>query len=197
MSRRAQAQRRLAALRAKRSARGRSTKTERRRRWWLLLLLLPLLLCLVPDCDAPVEEVVELPVDGAASGSGGATAAPVEVPLAPAPRLDMVPRPAFEAPAPQPLPWIGAFRMQVAARSPRLAECFVGVARPGQIRWTASVEPGSGVSSDHVLEPMLRSAALSRAERTCVLGVLSNPPYRLDHGDERSTPARVGIVLEF
>ncbi|MFT4623606.1 MAG: hypothetical protein ACI8PZ_002262 [Myxococcota bacterium] len=195
MSRRAQAQRRLAALRAKRSARGRSTKTERRRRWWLLLLLLPLLLCLVPDCDAPVEEVVELPVDGAASG--GATAAPVEVPLAPAPRLDMVPRPAFEAPAPQPLPWIGAFRMQVAARSPRLAECFVGVARPGQIRWTASVEPGSGVSSDHVLEPMLRSAALSRAERTCVLGVLSNPPYRLDHGDERSTPARVGIVLEF
>ncbi len=113
------------------------------------------------------------------------------------PRMDAIPRPAFRTPPPAPVPWVTALRLQVAARSPRLAECFVGATRPGKLRWSASVEPASGLPSDHSLEPLFQTDGLSRAERDCVLQVLSDPPYQLRHAGERATPSRVGMVLEF
>ena len=180
----------LAARRSERSSRRRA-----RRPWWLALLLLPPF-CLIPDCseEAPLPPPLE-------QGSAPQVGAPVEVPPVPVPvpvpRMSTVPRPSFRSPTPKPLPWIGVFRLQVAARSPRLAGCFVGVERPGQLRWTAAVEPSSGETADHTLEPLLRSAAISRVERECILNVLTDPPYRLDVTTEQATPTRVGIVLEF
>ena len=38
----------------------------------------------------------------------------------------------FVVQPPEPLSWIGSFRMQVAARSPRLAECFEGAHGDGR-----------------------------------------------------------------
>ena len=59
------------------------------------------------------------------------------------------------------------------------------------------MEPTSGLVSDHTLEPMLLTGALTQPERACVFEVLSDPPYKLETGEERSTPSRVGLVIEF
>ncbi|WP_224367849.1 hypothetical protein [Hyalangium versicolor] len=93
--------------------------------------------------------------------------------------------------------WIDEFRLQVAARSPRLAQCFTGSDRPGSLRWTASVNPRSGAASDHELEPVGASAELRPEQRDCVVRALSNPPYRLTAPQEESLPQRVGLVIEF
>jgi hypothetical protein len=177
------------ALRRRRPAR-------KRRRWpWIVLLVLLLLaLLLLRDCScaepvAVAPEVLGPPSIGAA----------VDVP-APAPPLARVvrrDRPAYETEPPDPLAWIDAYRLQVAARGPRLAECFVGVEQPGALKWTASVEASSGRVSDHTLEPTLESAPVTAEQRDCVLGVLSDPPYRLEAEGVRSTPSRVGIGIEF
>ena len=51
--------------------------------------------------------------------------------------------------------------------------------------------------SDHVLEPVLESDALSGVQRACVLEVLTAPTYALEVGDRRSVPPRVSLVIEF
>lgn len=191
---RAELKRRRAAVVARRPPKKRS-----RRRWILLLILLILLLLLLRDCRC--NEVVEEPPVVA----GDATLvvpAPLEVvPEAVVPRpvgrVARVDRPEFRSEVPGPIPWVASFRLQVAARSPRLAECFVGAHRPGTLKWTAAVEPGAGRVSDMTLEPTLLSDELTRPQRVCVLGVLSDPPYELPDGGERSTPSRVGMVIEF
>ena len=120
-------------------------------------------------------------------------------PPAPIPpgRIRPRPRPDFTPPAPKQLDWIGDFRLQVAARSTRLATCFEGVTDPGALKWTTSVEPVEGTVAEHGLEPMLLSAELSAVQRACVLEVLSSPTYRLTPGEEPSTPSRVSLVIEF
>ncbi len=171
-----------------------------RQRWYLLVLVIVLLLALFRECAcAPPPEpahVCEPCPEGPVE-----IGPPIEVPPGPPPpikgRIKRKPRPSFEGQPPPVLPWIAAFRMQVAARSPRLAECFVGTERPGRLKWTTSVEPNKGLVGEHTLEPMLLTDELGRKERECVLEVLSNPAYRLDAGEERSTPSRVGLVIEF
>jgi hypothetical protein len=93
--------------------------------------------------------------------------------------------------------WIDAFRLQVAARSPKLAQCFTGSDRPGSLRWTASVNPRSGAASDHELEPVGASAALRRDQYECIVRALSSPPYRLTAPLGESLPQRVSLVIEF
>ena len=180
--------------RARRSRRKKKKEEEEKRRpWWLLLLLLlPLLCCLPLDCteDEPEEVVPEPEPVGEVE--------PVEpVPEEPGGRIPSQERPDFGTRPPDAPSWIDSFRMQVAARGPRLAQCFVGAKEPGQFKWTTSVVPETGVVSEHALEPMLNSPDLRRAERLCVLEVLENPPYTLEAADEPSTPSRVGIVIEF
>lgn len=179
------------ALRARRQAlRAKLRGRERRRRWpWLLLLLL-LLLCLIPipsceEAQGPAE-VAEVEV------RAGEPAPPVEPQpaAAPVPRLS---RPSYAPPPPDPVPWLEAWRVQVAARGPRLATCFEGATHPGALRWSTRVEPAAGRVSDHVLEPVLDTAPLTAAQRACVLAVLTDPPYRLDPAE----PARAGLVIEF
>ncbi len=187
--RRASLEARRTALDERRAARRKKPAPDRRR--WLLLLLL---LFLIPPCTPPPEvvEVSSSPAVFVAVPEQGDRSAP------PTPgRMARRDRPAFPTPTPTPLPWLDAFRLQVAARSPRLAACFDGAARPGALKWTAAVEPVHGRVSDPTLEPTLSSDALTGAQRACVLAVLSDPPYRLDGTGAAATPSRVGIVVEF
>ena len=167
---------------------------DRRWRWLLLLLALLLLLLLVRDCRCSTPEVDEVVPDVPAEP------APVEPAPPPDPeptdRIDRTDRPEYWSPPPQPVPWLAAFRLQVAARSPRLSECFVGARRPGTFKWTSTVDPVEGRVSDHLLEPMLDSDDLTRQQRTCVVDVLSDPVYRIE-GDDRTSPSRISLVIEF
>jgi hypothetical protein len=38
---------------------------------------------------------------------------------------------------------------------------------------------------------------LTSRQRGCVIEVLSDPPYQLEPDSDRSTPSRVGLVIEF
>jgi hypothetical protein len=93
--------------------------------------------------------------------------------------------------------WLEEFRIQVAARSPRLARCFRGTDRPGALRWSAAVNAESGTVSDHALEPVGPGGLVDNAQRQCVLNALSSPGYRLKAGNARALPERVSIVIEF
>jgi hypothetical protein len=181
----------------KRSALKRPERRRPWRRWVLLALLLLLLMFLLRDCrcnEPPVEE----PVAEGVAGEAGLPSEPPPPPPAPLTgRVDRVDRPEFGTAAPAAIPWLDAFRLQVAARSPRLAECFVGAERPGTLKWSALVEPASGKVSDQTLEPTLLSDALTVEQRDCALAVLSTPAYRLQGNDERSTPSRISMAIEF
>ena len=174
---------------------------RRKRRWlWVLAALVAVLLVLLSDCTC-AEEPVEVEVEVEVEGPPSQAPVPVEVVAAkrPPPRIQMErqDRPEYVSEVPEVLPWVASFQLQVEARSPRLAACFVGAVRPGRLKWTAAVEPGSGRVSEHTLEPTVVDEVLSKGQRTCVIAVLSEPPYRLELGEERATPSRVGLVIEF
>lgn len=118
-------------------------------------------------------------------------------PGASAPRLGTTRRPGFDQGTPESVAWVAEFRLQVAARGDRLSQCFDGADAPGALRWSALVEPLSGRVSEAEVSPILQTAELTRAQRTCVLQTLAQPSYRLRTEGERSTPLRVGVVLEF
>jgi len=173
-----------------------AARKKRRRRRLLLAALVLLLLLLFRDCRCSSPEPgAEAP----APGAGPAAEVEDSPPTAPLPggHVARQDRPEYASATPEALPWIGAFRMQVAARGPRLAECFVGADRPGALKWTASVEPTQGRVSDHLLEPTLMSDGLTREQQSCAADVLSEPTYTLDADGERATPARVSMVIEF
>lgn len=100
-------------------------------------------------------------------------------------------------PSPPSPSWIDEFQLQVAARSPRLAQCFTGIDRPGALRWSASVNPQSGAVSDHELEPVGASVELSADQRACVVQVLSSPVYKLTAPEKEALPNRISLVIEF
>ena len=169
-------------------------RARRRQRQVLLALLAVLLLSLLLllDCrctrEPPPEPAPEpvMPV-------------PAEEPEATLPRhppIQRMDRPEYTSEVPEPLAWLDSFRMQVAARSPRLAECFVGAERPGRLKWTASVDPLEGKVSEHQLEPVLTTDALTATQRACAVDVLSEPSYTLV-GEGRATPSRLSMIIEF
>lgn len=177
---------------ARRLARERAA-IRRRRILLLSLVLLAIVLLLwllVPSCEA--EPPPAPPPPAPAPAPAAALPEPPEPPVQTAAK----PRPTFEVPEPEPRPWIGELRMQVAARSPRLAACFEGAARPGRLKWSASVEPKHGLASEHRIEPTLQSDELTEEQRLCVILVLSDPPYKLS-SDDRGAPSRVSMVIEF
>lgn len=161
----------------------------------LLLLLLLLIRCegqpgpLPPvaavDAGTPVEKVVEKkPVKKPGPKKIVIAAKPVE-------------RPDFDTPGRLPAAWVDEFRMQVAARSPRLAACFIGSSRPGALRWTTLVSLQTGAVGEHDFESMGLSADLTRAQLDCLQGVLSKPEYLLKDAPPEGLPERVSLVLEF
>ncbi len=178
--------------------RRRAALPRRRRRWWLLGIALLLLLLLLRDCSCNEPEVAPLVVESEPAEPVQEIEPVVQdAPIVHSGRIARRNRPAYESKVLDPLPWLASFRLQVSARSVRLAECFVGAPRPGTLKWTASVEPAQGRVSDQTIEPTLQSDELTRQQRACVFGVLSEPVYQLESDGERSTPARVGMVIEF
>lgn len=192
---RAELARKRAALRQQLPARPDRTRQRRRRRnlIGLLLALLAILLMMQNCTCAPAPE----PQKSAMHPGPGESSPPEPPKRSWSGRLSRQGRPTFTPPAQQPLTWIDRYRMQVAARSPRLAACFVGATRPGTLKWSAAVSPQEGTVSAHTLETTLGSDPLSREQRACVLEALSTPPYQLGVDDGGSAPSRVSMVIEF
>jgi hypothetical protein len=161
----------------------------------VLLLLASLMRC---ECERPPP--AELPKVEAKGAEEIKRAPPVQVPARRPPlraQIEPMARAGYQGPERASPAWIDEFRLQVAARSPRLAQCFTGSDRPGSLRWTASVNPRSGAASDHELEPVGAGAELRREQRECVVGALSSPPYKLTAPQGESLPQRVSLVIEF
>lgn len=98
--------------------------------------------------------------------------------------------------------WLEEFRIQVAARSPRLSQCFTGSEKPGAIRWTSSVNAKSGTVSEPVLEPLGLDSngwatMLSKKQRECVVRALSTPTYHLKSAESQALSSRISLVIEF
>lgn len=179
-------------------------KRGRRVRQWGLLSLLILLLCF-GRCNCEPEGAPALP-DTTVPTPTPAPQQQTSKTRRPSPikgRGQQAPRPPFVAASSTAPLWIDAFRLQVAARSPRLAACVSGSAQPGTLRWTTAVNTDSGAVSEHALELVGASTSLDEQQQLCMLGVLSSPAYKLaessDHqgGSEPTTPKRVSLVIEF
>jgi hypothetical protein len=184
-------ERRVAALPAVRRARRR----RQARRAGLVAVLLAVLAVARCDCQsapADVESQVTVPKPTAPVAKS-TTLPPLDG------TLETRRRAGYAGESPAPRTWVDEFRIQVAARSPRLAECFQGSERPGALRWTAAVSPDSGMVSQHELEPLGVTGDIGVAQRDCLIAALSTPHYQLQAGASGalSTPVRVGIVIEF
>jgi len=178
-------------------------RRRRRLRRVLMLAVIVLLACLVRcDCQPPALPPIEVtepapqPDAGVEVKKKPAVAAPARRRRVEA-KVEAQPRNAFGSGARPPPSWLDEFRLQVAARSPRLAECFTGRDRPGALRWTTSLNPESGTAADHELEPIGPHSDVSADQRECVLKVLSDPKYRIAEGAKESLPERVSLVIEF
>jgi hypothetical protein len=160
-----------------------------------LLLLAMLVRCeCAPSPPVPPPEPVVQP---APEVKPKKPAPPTSKPKAFSDRMERQRRGSYQNEAQTSPSWLDDFRLQVAARSPRLAQCFSGTERPGALRWTAAVNAASGSVSDHALEPVGTGGELSGKQRDCVLGVLSSPGYRLKPEQKQDLPGRVSIVIEF
>jgi len=184
----------------------RRARAKRNKRIAALVALLLLLLLLLIECEPePVAPaVVEKP-----------PAVAQEEPVAVAPKK-RVPkrnrrplkgkikgsdRSGVDVEPPPPPSWLPKFRLQVAARSPRLAACFNGAEEPGAMRWTTLVYAPSGRAADSVLEPVFRGASIDNAQRECLEQALTSPPYRLQEPgaepEDGAVGRRVSIIFEF
>jgi hypothetical protein len=160
-----------------------------------LLLLAMLVRCeCAPSPPVPPPEPV---VEPAPEVKPKKPSPPASKPKALSERMERQRRGSYQNEAQTSPSWLDDFRLQVAARSPRLAQCFSGTERPGALRWTAAVNATSGSVSDHALEFVGTGGDLSGKQRDCVLGVLSSPGYRLKPEQKQDLPGRVSIVIEF
>jgi len=189
-----QARERIEQLPAMRRARARR-RLRRTLGVAVLLLLASLMRC---ECaQPPPSEVPKVEAKGEVETQ---VEPPVPAPARRQPlraRIEPRDRASYQGPERGSPGWLDEFRLQVAARSPRLAQCFTGSDRPGTLRWTASVNPRSGAASDHELEPIGASAELRRDQRECVVRALSTPPYKLTAPQGESLPHRASMVIEF
>ena len=177
----------------------RERQRRRERRLLMVLVLLSLVLVTRCECDEPPP----LPPPPPAVKPSPEPPAPPKPTRTPPPkppvrqRAKTKPRPDFTSDRATPPAWLDDFRLQVAARSPRLARCFDGAERPGALRWTASVNAASGTVFDHVLEPIGTQGSVSGEQRECLLAALANPAYRLGGSGDDALPERVSIAVEF
>ena len=195
-----------ARLHEQRSA-DRARRSRRRRLMLLALLLLLWLLLRACHCDlevpppSPIEPTPRVSLLDPAPAADAIAPAPPRRAATTAPRLrgriESTKRPEFHNETPPLQSWLTAFRMQVAARSPRLSQCFEGIEAPGALKWTAAVDTARGIVSDHQFDSVLTGAVLSKPLRECLIGVLSSPPYRLPTHETQPSPSRVSIVIEF
>lgn len=192
--------RRQASQRAEQLPGVRRERRRRRTRRALSATVLLLLLCLLRcDCGPePAPPVPEILVEVEAP-------AQVTKPVVPAParrrplslKTEPKPRTGYAGEVQAGPSWLDDFRLQVSARSGRLAQCFAGTERPGALRWSTSVNPENGAVSEHELEPVGQSVELGGEQRACVLLALSSPAYRLSEAQQQALPKRISLVIEF
>lgn len=179
-------------------------RQRRRRRRLLLLLLLALLLLLLSRCECGEAPPPPPPPPVVAQPSTPPPPPPPVKKKPPKKKLDAKiakqDRGTFDPNAASKTPWLTEFRLQVAARSTRLAACFNGAERPGSWRWGVAVNAKAGTVADHVLEPV-GWAAVTDEQQACVLTVLSEPRYKLPLDGvadvDAAVPQRVSLVFEF
>ena len=174
-------------------------KRRRRVRRTLTVVLLLLLLCLVRcDCQPPLPAPPAVKVEPPEPEPKPKAPPPVRAKRPPIrARTEPQPRGGFEAEARAAPNWLDDFRLQVAARSARLARCFTGAEKPGALRWTTSVNPDSGAVADHEIEPLGPGAELQGEQRQCVVQALANPAYKLAESQKQALPDRISLVIEF
>lgn len=160
----------------------------------LLLIAVIILLALSRCFDEPVFDFPPEKVEAPSPSPLPITATP-QPPAQPAvPRTPVRKRPKLTVPPAQAPRWLDDLRLQVGSRSPRLAGCLTGTPIPGHLRWTATLNRSTGVASDHELDV---DGELSRQQRTCLIEVLSAPPYDLRKNGAETLPERVSLVIEF
>lgn len=170
-------------------------RRQRRRRRTLATIALLLLLLLLVDCAGkpggksvlakatPIVKVTPIPK-------------PTKRPALQA-KLDPQKRPGYNLDARPGPDWLDDFRLQVAARSPRLAACFNGSERGGRLRWTVLVDSKTGTVSDHDFEPLGGGANIRNEQKACAMRALSDPGYLLVDPPPDALPNRISLVLEF
>lgn len=180
-----------------------AVRRARRRRWLrrgVAGVIVGLMLLFI-RCDCDGDKLLPQP----AAEDAGVTSPPPKPPkpvikAKSAPldgKLPSQPRPSMAPQGAAGPPWLDEFRVQVAARSPRLAQCFTGTERPGALRWSALVNPQGGAVADQELEPVGVGTDLTQQQRECVATVLAKPPYRLSAPGAEGLPDRVSLVIEF
>jgi len=171
----------------------------RRRRRQLALLLAILLLLLLFRCECEPEPVPEpvAQVEEPVVEKKPPTRKGIKKPLTLEGTVDKSERDTIDVPDLPPPAWLAQFRLQAAARSPRLAACFVGVEKPGALRWSALVHARSGRVSASVVEPVFRGGTVTDAQLACLVAALSDPPFSLDEPDREAAPRRVSLIFEF
>lgn len=173
-------------------------KRRRQRSFVVLVLAIVAIMVCLCRCDPPSSAPSPLESGADDPGTEADTETDTGVTRQPQAHTGRVPyrgRPTFPAVQPTPVTWLSAFRMQVSARSTRLAACFVDADQPGKLTWTSTVNATSGQVANSDVEPFLDSDELSMAERTCVMEVLSSPPYALPSGGPATE--RVSLIIEF
>lgn len=186
---------RLEQIPAFKAAREALARRRRRRRRIAGAMTLLLLLLLLVDCEGKPGKH-----GPAAKATPIAKVTPKPKPTPRGPidgKLATQKRPGYTLDARPGPDWLDDFRLQVAARSPRLAQCFNGSERGGTLRWTTSVDAKTGVVSDHDFEPLGASANMGGKQATCVAHALSDPPYLLKNPPPDALPNRVSLILEF
>lgn len=184
---------RLERLPAFKAARDAMARRRRRRRTVASLALLLLLLLFVDCRGKPGSKAVLAKATPVASVKPGAKPTPPGPLLA---RLEPQNRPGYRLDARPGPDWLDDFRLQVAARSPRLAQCFNGSDRGGTLRWTVSVDAKAGTVADHDFEP-LGGANMKNEQKACATRALSEPAYLMKNPPPEALPNRVSLVLEF
>ncbi len=161
----------------------------------LFLLLLLFLRCEGPGAPAPAPDPTPPPTAEAKKPAP----APPRKPAPKKPQVTSRPveRPDFDTPSRPAAAWLDAFRLQVAARSPRLSRCFIGTERPGALRWTTLVSTETGAVGGHEFEASGGGLDLTKEQRACLEAALSSPSYGLSDAPTEGLPQRVSLVLEF
>ncbi|MCC7074693.1 MAG: hypothetical protein IT383_25515 [Deltaproteobacteria bacterium] len=181
-----------------------AARWRRRRRRAIAAALVALVLVLLSRCECQTPAPPPVPTPPPTPDL--VTQAPPPAPIKPGKRppttarIDERPRADFDAANRAPPPWLVQLRLEVAARAPRLAQCFAGSEVPGALRWTASVDPGSGVVADSTLEGNTPAVVITARQRACLQAVLHDPPLTLAPASAEAGEAlttRVSLVVEF
>lgn len=168
----------------------RAQRRRRRNRRLLMALSLLLLLLLLIRCEVPQ-------IGGPGEPTPVAETRPEQADPTFGAHVETQNRPGYNVAARPGPDWLDELRLQVAARSTRLATCFNGSERGGAIRWTTSIDVKTGAVTGHELEPLGATPSLTDEQKRCATQALSQPGYHLTHPPSSKLPNRVSLVLEF